>query len=345
MRVIARRSVLAERSPLAPRTPDATLSRGIALYIAPGGYTVTSFIGTRSMPSVTPLALQEHQAALRVQEAAALAGQIESTAVQRLIDLLGDEHPFVRWQAGVSLADTAAKLRQRARAGSSTWDRQSPELTYSGLLTLLCGGLQDRDPVRREATADALGLLDHEVVVTFLAQSLEDDEPAVRASAAAALGRIGDKSAANALVPSLSDSSLWVRRAAADALGAIADPSSVPALQLALADRHPLVRASAVCALGHIHTAKARDLVQSGCADPDATVRWYAARALGKIGDAGSLPALDRVRRDDTVLFGQSTREVADLAMEAIEARESGPWHWLRKNLFALRRRLHGGGQ
>ncbi len=301
---------------------------------------MTSFIGTHPMPGGVPLALQEHQAALRVQEAASLAGQIHSSAVQRLIGLLGDEHPFVRWQAGVSLANTATQLRQRARAGSSTWGRQSPELTYSGLVALLRDGLQDSDSLRREATADMLGLLDHEVVVGFLVQSLEDDEAAVRASAASALGRIADKSAVNALIPSLSDPSIWVRRAAADALGAIADPGSVPALQLALSDRHPLVRASAVCALGHIHVARSREIVEQCCADPDATVRWYAARALGKIGSAGSLSALESVRRDDTVLFGQSTGEVADLAMEAIERRESGPWHWLRKHWFALRRRL-----
>lgn len=277
---------------------------------------------------------------MRVQEAASLAGQIESSAVHRLLDLLGDEHPFVRWQAGVSLAATAAQLRQRARSGSSTWGRQSPELTYSGLVALLRDGLQDSEPLRREATADLLGLLDHEAVVGCLVQSLEDDEPAVRASAASALGRIADKSAVDALVPSLSDPSIWVRRAAADALGAIADPSSVPALQLALCDRHPLVRASAVCALGHIHAARAREAVEKSCADPDPTVRWYAARALGKIGTARSLSALEKIRRDDTVLFGQSTGELADLAMEAIEHRESGPWHWLRRHWFALRRRL-----
>lgn len=301
---------------------------------------MTSFIGTQPMPSGVSLALPEHQAALRVQEAVALAGQIHSPAVQRLISLLGDEHPFVRWQAGVSLASTAAQLRQRARAGSPIWDRQSPELTYSGLLTLLRNGLQDSNPLRREATADMLGLLDHEVVVSFLIQSLEDHEAAVRASAAAALGRIADKSAASALIPALSDPSIWVRRAAADALGAIADPSSVPALQLALSDRHPLVRASAVCALGHINIARSREILEQCCADADATVRWYAARALGQVGNTGSLPALDRIRGDDSVLFGQSTGEVADLAMEAIERRESGPWHWLRKNLFAMRRHL-----
>ncbi len=305
-----------------------------------GGYdTVTLFSGTHPMPTGAPLRLQEHQAALRVEEAVALAGQIQSSAVQRLIDLLGDEHPFVRWQAGVSLAETAAQLRQRAHAGPS-WGRQSPELTYSGLVALLRDGLQDSDSVRREATADALGLLDHEVVVDCLVQSLEDEEAAVRTSAAAALGRIADKSAVHALIPCLSDPSMWVRRAAADALGAIADPGSVPALQLALSDRNPLVRASAVCALGHIHVARSRELVEQCCADPDATVRWYAARALGKIGNTASLPALERVRRDDTVLFGQSTGAIADEAMEAIERRESGPWHWLRKHWFALRRRL-----
>jgi len=281
-----------------------------------------------------------HDPLLRLQEAASLAGQISQSAVHKLLEYLGDEHPFVRWQAGVSLAETARRLRRRARLGAPTWDCKAPELTFSGLLLLLHRGLQDPDPRRRAATADALALWGHEVAVGYLVQTLSDSDPTVRLSAATALGKLRDKAATDALIKALEDPSPWVRRAAADALGAIADPKATSALQKALGDREHLVRAGAVCALGHIQASKARETLQRVARNGDAALRWYAARGLGRIGDIGALPVLQRLQDDDTVFFGRSTAEVATEAILAIKKRCFGPWNALRRFFYGLRRWL-----
>lgn len=295
-----------------------------------------------SAVSVTSLAgsYNGHDPLARLEEASSLAGQIDRLAVQRLLEYLGDEHPFVRWQAGVALADTALRLRRRARLGMPTWDRKAPELTFSGLLLLLHRGLQDSDPKRRAATADALALWGHEAAVNYLMQAISDSDPMVRLSAATALGKLRDKAAVGVLTRALEDPALWVRRTAADALGAIGDPKAVSALQQALNDPEHLVRASAVCALGHMQTSKARDLLQQVARNGDAALRWYAARGLGHIGDVGALPALQRLQDDDTVFFGRSTSEVAAEALVAIRKRCFGPWNMLRRTFYTLCHRL-----
>ncbi len=281
------------------------------------------------------------RALIRWQEASSLAGQMNWSAVQRLIDYLGDDHPFVRWQAGLALAETAARLRSRARLGFPIWSRQAPELTFSSLLMRLNQSLHDADPGRRAATADALALWRHEVVANLLVEALErDSDPQVRASTAMALGKIGDKTAIRALIAALSDTSIWVQRAAADALGAIAAPEAVTALEQAMQNGQSLLKSSIVCALGHMPTARARAILAHCTEDEDPALRWYAARGLSAIGNTGSLPALQRLLEDQTTLFGQPLSEMAATAIETIERRERGLFNWLRKQFFALRRLL-----
>ena len=275
----------------------------------------------------------------RLAEVSSLAGEISCSAIRELLDRLADCDPLVSWAAGVALAETAGRLRRRARLGLSVWKSQNAELTFSGLLALVRGGLEDADPRRRAATADVLALCNYQPAVTSLARAMGDAQPLVRVNAAMALGHIGDKSVVAPLLSALSDPSIWVRRAAAEALGAISDPRGVPALEQALADSQPLVRASAVCALGHMPTTRARKALERCAQDGDSATRWYSARGLARIGKVSSVPILEGLKEDDEALFGQSTNEVASAAIEAIEKRERGPWKRLRKAFYAMLRR------
>ena len=275
----------------------------------------------------------------RLEQVSSLAGEVSRSAVRELIDCLSHRDPLVCWAAGVALSETAGRLRRRARLGLPIWKSQKAEMTFSGLFALLRASLEDGDPRRRAATADALALCNYEPAVTCLARAMEDAQPLVRVSAAMALGRIGDKAAVGSLLSAVSDPSIWVRRAAAEALGAIGDPRAVPALEQALADSQPLVRASAVCALGHMPTARARKALERCARDGDTSTRWYCARGLGRIGKVSSVPVLERLKEDKEAVFGRSTNEVATAAIDAIERRERGPWNRLRKAFYAIRRR------
>lgn len=280
------------------------------------------------------------QTVLHLQEISALAGQINSTGVEKLIEWMGDDDPLIRSEAGTALARTAAQLRKRARLGLHPWNKQSSELTFTGLLLKMRQGLQDPNPLRRAAIAESLALWEHETVVVFLSQALEDQEPLVRVSAASALGQIRDTASVSVLTAALSDSSMWVRRAAAAALGAIGAPQAVSAIEKVLNDSQQLVRCSAVTALGHINTSKARESLERSTHSPDAAMRWYAARGLGQIGASSSYPALRQLLDDNTVLFAQSIADVAMKSLQAIEKRERGFLNRLRRSFYALRRRL-----
>jgi HEAT repeat protein len=271
------------------------------------------------------------------QEIANLAGKADRESVECLLTVLADKDPAARWQAGVALAQTAEHLRKRAHLGTSRPNSTTPNFAFTELLARMRQNLQAPDPVLRAATADAFALWDHEAAVSFLGQTLSDPEPAVRASVITALGHIGDVATVDWLIAGLADLSMWVRRAAADALGEMGARQAVGDLEHALADDQPLVRASVVAALGHMRSPKARQILERCTQDADLEIRWYAARSLGQIGDRASCAALADMRREQGVtLFGQTTAEVADHAIVAIEKRDRGLVNRVRRVLYTL---------
>ena len=276
----------------------------------------------------------------RALDVEALATDSSRDAVERLVDLLGDDDPFVSWEAGASLARVAHRLQAR---GPLRWKSNGmrPVLAdIDALIALMASSLTHRDAHRRAATADALGLWHHQAVTPILMRAMDDDEAAVQVSAVAALGRIGAASCADALIRAVADDSLWVRRAACDALGALSASEAVPALRIALSDRQQLVRVSVVGALGHIDTASSRTLLVECTRDDDEMLRWHAARGLMRIGDVSALPALRELLTDETRLFERTVAELASSAIEEIERRDGGLWGWIRKVFHTMRHRV-----
>ncbi|MHB1296223.1 MAG: HEAT repeat domain-containing protein [Anaerolineae bacterium] len=280
----------------------------------------------------------EEGARARWQEAAALAGRLDLDAVHALLASLGDEHPFVRWQASESLAETAGRLRKRARLGLPSWQGKAPELTYTGLVGLLCQNLRHDNPEVRAATVDVLALLEYEPVAPALIDALKDGEPIVRTGAATALGKFAGRPVVDALQAALNDPSLWVRRAAADSLGLIADSHAVGALIAALNDPQAIVRASVVHALGRLQGAKVRHALERALTDDDATVRWHAARALGRETEAEPGAGLEGVEAGpEAILGGGPSTQIARILGEVRRY-----WALLRRVWRRLRSR--GGG-
>ncbi|MEA3407789.1 MAG: HEAT repeat domain-containing protein [Chloroflexota bacterium] len=276
----------------------------------------------------------------RWRSAAALGGDLRGDAVGVLMDFLNDPHPFVRWHASEALAETARALQRRRTLGDGLWARRSRRpLTFEGFWTLLSQAMREGDARCRAAIADGLGLWGHPRAIDPLAWALrEDDAPLVRVSAADALGRIGDREAADSLGQALTDESLWVRSAAARALGKVAAPEAVDALQEALSDADPLVRRSVVAALGRIPEKRARRALVACLQDEDLAVRWYAARGLGEIGQVENVVPLEALLEDEGVLFDRSIGDMAQSAIEVIERHSQSPWHWLRKQMYIVRR-------
>ena len=146
----------------------------------------TNVVAAPSMSSIersSPIA--------RLDQVSSLAGQVSSAGVQELLDCLGDQDPLIASAAGGALAKTITRLRGRAKLGLPIGKTWGSRLTFSGLFTLLCEGLEDADPGRRAASAQALALCGYEPAIPPLVQAMGDSQRLVRASVAMALGQIG----------------------------------------------------------------------------------------------------------------------------------------------------------
>jgi HEAT repeat protein len=250
------------------------------------------------------------QAAVHLIDAARSQHAVTLAALGNALD---DDHPFVRWCAGLTLA----------QAGRSQ------------AIALLLDGLKHGSARRRAAAADALATT-HQADVELLLDALASKEALVRQSAAEALGRLGYRRDAARFVTLLTDESPWVRRAAARALGHIGDNTAVAHLSQRLSDEAPLVRRSAAYALGAMRARPAVSALIAALGDADAQVRRNAAWGLGRIGDRDALPKL-RLLRSDTALDG----DVASEAQAAIRAIERPKWQQLpgmARNWLARRR-------
>lgn len=278
---------------------------------------------------------------VRCQRAAGLAGNPQRGNVLALMEMLGDPHPFVRWEAGRALGETIKLYQERPRLGVSWSARQSPTISLEELVGLAREALRSPEAERRAATADALGLCKQAVSIPFLIEALDDPAEIVRASAAAALGRIGDQEPVQRLGVSLWDGSLWVRRAAADALGQIRDRRAVAALREALAIEQPLlVRSALIAALGNIPSTAARRVLCEHLGDDHPEIRWQAIRGLANIGDVRTLSALEAFLADHTPVYGETIANRARDAIATIEGREIGLWNALRKSLHLVRNHI-----
>jgi HEAT repeat protein len=249
---------------------------------------------------VTEHAIQSLKSEKSVDRWRAATGLVSAARAQRaealsaLTDALGDEHPFVRWRAGWSLA-----LARKSAATARLFDE-----------------LDHGTPIRRAAAADALGYVpkaDPEPLV----RALSHQDALVRQSAAETLGRLGYHAAVPRFVALLKDESQWVRRAAARALGHIGDASAVGPLSERLSDESVVVQRSAAYALGALRAQEAVSALVAALDSSDLQVRRNAAWGLGRIGNPVALPKL-RALSAEPALDPEVIREV-EAAIGTIE--------------------------
>jgi HEAT repeat protein len=202
--------------------------------------------------------------------------------VSALIKALADEHPFVRWQAGLALI----QQDQGDQKLAETLKTSSPEAPLSKLNLM------------RSAAIDALGLLKAPIDYTPLIEILRAGDPLLRQSAAEALANKKASEAVPYLIEAMKDPDPWVRRAAAYALGHLGSHKAVQALIFGLQDRAVIVRRSAAYALGALRAQVALPHLKISLTDKDPVTRRNAAWALGRLGSREAVPELMRLLGD-----------------------------------------------
>jgi len=222
-----------------------------------------------------------------------------------LVKALGDEHPFVRWQAGLAL-----------RQHQVGWDKLVEVLKSNS--NAKTGTESDRV---RSAAIDALAGQTSPEINAALIDILQTGDATLRQAAAEALAHRDNLEAATPLLVALNDVDPWVRRASAYALGHIGDQSAAGALIGKLADEAVIVRRSAAYALGALRAAVGLSRLQAALTDPDPQVRRNAAWALGRIGQVEAVPALQQLLTDEAL-----NGTIAQTAQHAINAITKPAW-------------------
>ena len=112
---------------------------------------------------------------------------------------------------------------------------------------------RDLDPLVRQRSVVALGMIGDPRAVPALQSRLDDPSAPVAMSAIEALGRLGHDASAEQIARLLSSSDASVRQTAAQVLGVLGVPGSQPALRRLLeSEKEPFVRDAAVESLRRI---------------------------------------------------------------------------------------------
>jgi HEAT repeat protein len=274
--------------------------------------------------AVEPLIAALHDLDSGVRSGAAVAlGRIgDSYAVEPLIAALHDVDSGVRSGA----VDALGIIGDPAAAEPLITTLHDPNLGVSwhaaealgkirdpNTLELLLMTLRDQGFWVSQCAKDVLIKIG-ELAVPSLIVALHDSNSDVRSRAAEALGKIGDPRAVEPLIAILRDSISNVRWSAVEALENIGDSRAIEPLLIALCDPDLTVRLHAAKALGTIGDECVVESLITALHDWHPEVRGSAASALGKIGDPRALPELERVAREDKVLWGvaKSAREAAE---------------------------------
>ena len=233
---------------------------------------------------------------LRVEAANALAKIGDETALDALLNLIGDPEGATR-QAVVGALNSigSARMQERIRPllkNENPLVRESAAriagyFGYADCADLLIDCSSDEDERVRKAAVEHLPFLEDDRIMEVLADKLSTDTPKVRAAAASALGQI--QGVDNMLVNALNDNDPWVRYFAAHSLGRLESSSSVSALSR-IATEDPLnhVRIAALEALGQIGGNEAVEAITSQLRSNDRDVSRVAEQALGQAKKATS---------------------------------------------------------
>ncbi|MGZ3449553.1 MAG: HEAT repeat domain-containing protein [Polyangiales bacterium] len=159
--------------------------------------------------------------------------------------------------------------------------------------------IEDADPTRRAAAANALGEFLDPGATPLLIKAAADTSPVVRVAALSAIKRLNDADGAPAVSKALTDGDISVRRVAIDTAVKLSGFADVAAVATLLGDADPVIRSHAADALG-VFKAKGSVAGLSAIAatDPDEEVRIDAVNALGEIGDPAARPAIEKALGD-----------------------------------------------
>lgn len=229
-----------------------------------------------------------------------------------------------RWQAAFELSRSIGTIP----AGPQREKLAAEALrVFQGL-----SGRRPEDAMVRRYLVLVLGKLGDPGAAPALLAAAGDPDPETRLYAVWALGVLHDRGALGTVLEASRSEDAGMRKMAAYVLGQIADKGAVPRLQVLAEDRTADVRWNAAIALAQLHDRSGlpvlRSMIDRGAlagqaalsADQIETAMVSALKAFALLKDAESLPAIEKVAREDPNL---RVREAAQRAADATRGRTS----------------------
>jgi HEAT repeat protein len=227
-----------------------------------------------------------------------------------------------RWQAAFELSRALGNLTPEERA----------ELCAETLRVYETLGKRPDDVLVRRYLVLVLGRLGDPAAVPALIQAAKAEDPDTRLYAVWALGKIGGPAGFDTVLASSQSEDAGARKMAAYVLGALGDPRAIPRLKVLAEDRVADVRWNAAIALGALGDRSGLPVLHAMLdraslsrqaelsSDQVEAAMVNAMKALVLLRDTESLPALERLTREDPNL---RVRDAARKAAEALRPRAS----------------------
>jgi hypothetical protein len=226
--------------------------------------------------------------------------------------------PNRRWQAAFDLSRSIGRIPPGP-------EREALAAETLRVFEGLSRGRPEDVPVRRYLVL-VLGKLGDRAAVPALLTATKDSDSETRLYAVWALGAIADPRALDAVLEASSSQDPGARKMAAYVLGRLGQARAIPRLKVLLEDSATDVRWNAAIALASLGDPSGTPVLRSMIdrttlsklsltADQTETAMTNALKALSLLRDRGSLPAIEKLSREDPNL---RVREAARRAGEAI---------------------------
>jgi HEAT repeat protein len=191
--------------------------------------------------------------------------------------------------------------QQKASKALHSLVRELPEDIMDDAIRMFTDALEDRNPLVRWASVEAMAWLHNVNTIPTLGRCVQDPNWSVRLAAIRALIEIGDVGCARWIEPALNDDHSSVQEAALEAIGKLGNRRQAEKIEAILNDaKDPIVRAAAAEAARKLGiTGIAPTLIRLLSAGHP-NLKWAAARSLSELAGESDAAVMTLYLQDDT---------------------------------------------
>ncbi len=191
--------------------------------------------------------------------------------------------------------------QQKASKALHSLVRQLPEDIVGDAIRMFTDALEDRNPLVRWASVEAMAWLHHVDTIPALGRCVADPNWSIRLAAIRALIEIGDIGSVRWIEPALNDEHSSVQEAALEAIGKLGSRRHAEQIGTILSNtKDPVVCAAAAETARKLGLTNVVPTLVGLLEASHAGLKWAAARALSELASENDVAAIAAYLHDDT---------------------------------------------